>query len=227
MPRARVKPIVTFERDVPVLTFNVTQGGQPVRLLNYSPELHVLDPDGDHVLKFPMEIGGLGTLSVVFASDAAVADLYEDLFKLVEDNSYKAQIFLRSEIPLTEGELGLYDIIDPDWLDYVPPEDLVLAWASGVVYPNLTIPTEIPWQVRESIRLRGFVGTAGELEEPYQPIVDPGHPDPVGWLEYFRKLDGRIWDDTETWSDASTKTWTGHPLKEDSSPWSDSETWSD
>jgi hypothetical protein len=46
-------------------------------------------------------------------------------------------------------------------MDYIPPptaehpEELVLGFYSGEVKVDQTIPVEIPWDLRESYRLRG------------------------------------------------------------------------
>jgi hypothetical protein len=151
----RQLPITTFEQDTPVATFQILSDGAPfTELFNYDCELHIVDPEGVHQFKLELEDVGDGKLAITTESLEGITAL-EAKFDLLDPHvNYNAQIVLLSSDP-PSTDIGLYDIIDPGWMTYVPPEAHVPGWYSGLVKPTLTIPTPFTWEVRESYRLRG------------------------------------------------------------------------
>lgn len=152
----RPSPIITFERDVPNISFLVTEGGEPMRLFNYIPELHVLDQGGNRVAQFGMESLNIGELVLTELGQGDLEEFYAEVFKLTTDSGYTAQIYLNA-LPFASEEIGLNDIVDPYWNEYIPPMDPshTPGWFSGETKQDQTIPTEIPWAVREAFKLRG------------------------------------------------------------------------
>lgn len=146
--------IVTFERDVPVVTFLVTSDGTPFRFYNYDPQLHIIDPGGNHIAQFSLIPLRDGVLAFDSSSDEGVAAFYEEIYKLKQDVGYRAQIFLEAT-PVTWDRIGLYDIIDPYWLDHVPALTDVPGWFSGELRQTQTVLTTFPWIIREAFKLRG------------------------------------------------------------------------
>lgn len=148
----RTNPIVTFEQDAPVFSFLVTEGGQPMRLNNFTPQLHVLS-QGGIAAEFALVSLNVGELSLTIGGQS-LDEFYAQLDTLTHENGYKAQIYLQAVIPPVE-EIGLNDIIEPYWSDYIPPEAHIPGYFSGEVKQDQTIPTEIPWAIREAFKLRG------------------------------------------------------------------------
>jgi hypothetical protein len=149
----RTSPIVTFEQDAPVFSFLVTEGGQPMRLNNFIPQLHVLS-QGKIVAEFELVSLNIGELTLRLGEGQTPGDFLAQVAVLTPESGYKAQIFLKAVIP-PSNEIGLNDIIEPYWSDYIPPEDHVPGYFSGEIRQDQTIPTEIPWAVREAFKLRG------------------------------------------------------------------------
>lgn len=149
----RPSPIVMFERDVPTATFLVTADGEPYRFVNQEPQLYIVDPEGAIVTYFNLNITAQGVLTLDASRDS-LAEAYEEIFKLVPDISYSAQIFMQSIEPPSR-EIGLLDIVDPYWMDYVPPPGHVPGYWAGEVRSDQTVPTEFPWTVFEAYKLRG------------------------------------------------------------------------
>lgn len=141
-------PIVTFEQDLPVVTFEVTEGGKPMRLYNYAPTLYVVHSDGTPVTSFGLEIISDGLLTFTEHQNEALS-------AMVPGTNYKAQIYLEAVQAAVEGEIGLYDIINPYWADYVPSLDHIPGWFSGEATHSQTILTSFTWVVREAFKLRG------------------------------------------------------------------------
>jgi hypothetical protein len=151
----RTSPVVLFKQDPPVATFLVLSDGEPLHnFTNYVPELNVLDSGGSRWLKVALEDVGESKLATADGF-GNINDFHEALDAMPLNVRYKAQIYLRYVEPVST-ELGLYDIVDPYWMDYIPPVDLVPGYYSGEVKVDLTIPVEIPWDLRESYRLRGL-----------------------------------------------------------------------
>lgn len=143
----RPSPIVWFEQDAPDVTFLVTSDGEPFRFNNTAPELHIITPDGTHVAQSDLGVFTAGVLTLRQSG-------LDELAELAQDISYSAQIFIKAIAPLGEG-VGLYDIVEPYWSDYIPPESHVPGYYSGEVRLDQTVPTQIPWDVREAFKLRG------------------------------------------------------------------------
>jgi hypothetical protein len=150
----RTSPVVFFEQDPPVATFLVLSDGEPlINFGNYAPELNVVDSGGSLHLRVELtDIGGSKLATV--AEPDNLGTFLDALAAMPLNVRYKAQIYLKYVAPVST-ELGLYDIVDPYWMDYIPPEELVLGFYSGEVKFDQTIPVEIPWDLRESYRLRG------------------------------------------------------------------------
>lgn len=148
MGAQKICPTVLFDRDTPTATFNILLGGEPFRMLNYEPTLYVVDPEGTVVASALLEVGGVGELNLPLYCACALFD------QLDADVQYTAQIYLKTTNPVG-GDIGLLDIIDPYWLDYVPPVDHVPGWFSGEETRSRTVLTVLPWDTRESYRTRG------------------------------------------------------------------------
>ena len=149
MKDAVAQPTVCFEHDRPSPVFEIEAwpGFTPY---NYKPELYIFEPDGTHVVTIPMMFVGMKLV----ISDEAAGDpsIREALSGLDHRIRYKSQVSLLNG-DYGEG-LGLLDVISPYWLDYIPPEDHVLYWGSGVPKVRQTLLTNFPWEIRESYRLR-------------------------------------------------------------------------
>jgi hypothetical protein len=155
MACTRTSPVVVFEQDPPIVTFLVLIDEEPFHnFFNYAPELHVVDSGGDCHLMMRLESLGDSKLATVSEPDGDLVAFYAALAAMPLNVRYKAQIYLNYIEPIS-NELGLYDIVDPYWMDYIPPVDLVPGFYSGEEKFDLTIPVEIPWDLRESYRLRG------------------------------------------------------------------------
>lgn len=150
----RTNPIVTFERDVPDVSFLVTSGGQPLRFNNLNPVLYVVDQSGAVVTQFGLESLNTGELSLTLAEGQSLEEFYTEVDKLTKVSGYRTQIFMKA-VPPPTTEIGLNDVIEPYWSDYIPPEDHVPGYFSGETRQDQTVPTEIPWNVREAFKLRG------------------------------------------------------------------------
>jgi hypothetical protein len=150
----RTNPIVTFERDLPDFSFLVTSGGQPLRFNNLNPALYVVDQSGANVAQFGLEALSTGKLNLTLAEGQSLEEFYTEIEKLTKISGYRTQIFMKAVTPPTE-DIGLDDIIDPYWLNYIPPEAHTPGWFSGETRQDQTVPTEIPWNVREAFKLRG------------------------------------------------------------------------
>ena len=97
MPPERPNQIVLFDHDYPSATFYVTTGGVPMDFSGTTPELHVIDPEGSHVLKFGLvPSGAAGTLTLQEAPEDTYEELIEKIDALDFNTSYSAQIFIRS-----------------------------------------------------------------------------------------------------------------------------------
>jgi len=147
----RASSITSFEYDLPDVTFTVTADGEPFRFNNTRCTLHVVTPDGVHVAQFELGSPAPGTLNLEGSRSDA---FYAEFAKLTPDISYRAQIYVEATPPGGEG-IGLYDIVSPYWTDYVPESNHIPGWFSGEPRVNQTIPTQIPWVVREAFKLRG------------------------------------------------------------------------
>jgi hypothetical protein len=141
-------PAILFEGDTPVASFNLTEGGAPFSTTNYEATLLIVDPAGEVIASQVLESTGIGILAFPYLC------LCEGFSLLEQDIQYSGQIFLRALNP--EGDdIGLLDIVDPYWMDYVPLMSHIPLWESGVETRDRTVLTEIPWRMMESFRNRG------------------------------------------------------------------------
>lgn len=146
------QPVVFFEHDTLVASFVLSENGEPFDLNNYRATFYVVIPSNSIVMSFPMTQTGAGILSLNYV----VSDLENDpSFQFETDVCYRGQIYLEA-LTIEEGVgLGLYDIVDPDWMDYIPPADHICGWFSGVQRKSRTALTDIPVDFRQSFRLLG------------------------------------------------------------------------
>jgi hypothetical protein len=126
----------------------------PLRLNNFNPQLYVVDQSGAVITQFRLISLNTGELTLTLADGQSLEEFYVEIDKLTKISGYKAQIFLKAVVP-PSNEIGLNDIIEPYWSDYIPPEDHIPGYFSGEPKQDQTIPTEIPWAVREAFKLRG------------------------------------------------------------------------
>jgi hypothetical protein len=145
---------VMFENDLPEGAFTVTVGGEPADLHNYAPELHLVDPDGAHWATLPLTQISLGVLGIDYGAIEDFGAIYQEISDLERAVGYTAQIFLQA-VAFAEDEIGLFDVVEPYWSEYIPSITHIPLWNSGELRVNQTVLTEFPWDVRESFRLRG------------------------------------------------------------------------
>jgi hypothetical protein len=150
--------LIFFEHDKPVGSFVVNEGGVPFNLTGFSAELVVSDTAGVEVMTFPLVETGDGVLSINYSIDPN--DENDPIYQFVPDICYFGQIYLRS-VDNTNAGLGLYDVVEPDWSDYVfdSSDDLsdptihIVGWFGGTQKYSRTTVTPIPIHFRRGLRL--------------------------------------------------------------------------
>ena len=146
-------PVVMFDRDSPVAVFTLYQGEVLFNAYNFLPRLFVIAPDEEVAAVLPLEVLSDGRLATYIPSKDEDPDYLDRLDALEPDVSYSSQIFLQAVAGVAE-ELGLYDVIDPYWLDHIPEPEHVMLWTTGVQRVDQTVLTNFPFDVRNSYRLR-------------------------------------------------------------------------
>jgi hypothetical protein len=175
--------VVFFEHDSPQATFVVNENGVPFDLTNFNASLIVADPSGEVIMTFPLVQTGDGVLSLNYK----ISNYDDDpIYAFKPDICYKGQIYLEA-VDSSQAGIGLYDIIDPFFSDYVydshddpsNPNIHIVGWFGGEqVYSRTTI-TDIPIHWRQGLRILPqdvrYIPAPPPIIE-YPPYIPPPAP---------------------------------------------------